>query len=133
MAQRFRECTQFVPVDVETCVKTYTKAIEDGYGAIFGFRQSWGDLVGALACVKGPDLHFPRMLAVETFWYVLPESHGFGIGKQLFSAFRAWAKDEKCDFTAMIHLVDSYPDSLEDFYIRSGYKLVEKHYLKAVE
>lgn len=131
MAKHFRECTEFIPVDVETCVETYTKAIRAGTGAIFGYRLI-DEIAGALACIKGNDLHFPRSMAVETFWYVPPQYGHLGIGPQLFKAFEEWAKEQKCDYTAMIHLADSYPDSLERWYIRKGYKLAEKHYIKAV-
>lgn len=132
MAQRFRERTEFVSVDVETCVNTYTNLIKNGSGAIFAYRDQ-DDLVGALACLKGPDLHFPRMLAIETFWYVLPKYESKGIGKELLESFENWAKEEKCDYTAMIHLADSYPESLEKLYKHRGYKLAEKHYIKRVE
>jgi GNAT superfamily N-acetyltransferase len=131
MAQAFRECTQFILVDVETCVSTYSTAIKNGSGAIF-FCRLEGEIVGAIACLKGPDLHYPRMLAIETFWYVKPDCGHMGVGKLLLNAFEQWAVDEKCDYTAMIHLADSYPDSLEALYARRGYKLAEKHYIKAV-
>jgi GNAT superfamily N-acetyltransferase len=131
MAQRFRECTDFILVDVETCVATYEAVISRGTGAVFGYLLD-GQIVGALACIKAQDLHFPRMMAVETFWYVSPEHGSKGIGKSLFERFEEWAKEEKCDYTAMIHLADSYPETLEALYTRRGYKLTEKHYMKEV-
>ena len=39
-SQHFRNETDFVPVDVETCVKSYTTAIQKGYGAMFAFRNN---------------------------------------------------------------------------------------------
>jgi GNAT superfamily N-acetyltransferase len=129
MATRFEECTNHVLVDVDHSVKNYTRFITEGIGAMFGVRID-GEVVGGLGCIKSYDLHYPRMLAVETFWFVLPEHRGFGM--QLWEEFEKWAKEEKCDYMAMIHLSDSSPEILERLYVRKGYELIEKHYLKKV-
>ncbi len=68
------------------------------------------------------------MIAVETFWFVAPEHRGIGI--RLFNAFEKWAKDNQCSKTAMIHLTDSMPERLEQLYLKRGYRLIEKHYVK---
>jgi GNAT superfamily N-acetyltransferase len=127
--KRFEDCTAQVVVDTPTWLKTYEHLITEGRGAMF---KAWvGDKVaGALGCIKGPDLHSPRLIAIETFWWVAPEYGGKGIGKKLLDAFEQWAKDENCDDVAMVHLSDSYPESLEQLYIRRGYALAEKHYVK---
>lgn len=130
MAKRFEECTEHVPVDVEYAIKKYTSIISQGIGAMFGYKV--GDkIVGGLGCIKGDDLHYPRSIAIETFWFVLPEYRGCGM--ELLKAFDEWAKEEGCDYQAMIHLSDSMPDTLEKLYKFKGYKLVEKHYVKAVK
>jgi hypothetical protein len=50
----------------------------------------------------------------------------------LLEFFEDWAKNNGCDAIAMIYLSDSMPDSLEQLYIRRGFKLVEKHFVKEV-
>jgi GNAT superfamily N-acetyltransferase len=60
----------------------------------------------------------------------LPEYRGGG--KELMFAFEKKAKELGCQRTAMIHMVDSMPDILENFYLKNGYKLIEKHYVKEI-
>jgi GNAT superfamily N-acetyltransferase len=69
-------------------------------------------------------------MAVEAFWFVGPTYRG--IGKLLFEAFEAEAKRLGCQKLAMIHMVDSYPDTLKIFYEKQGYHLAELHYVKEV-
>jgi GNAT superfamily N-acetyltransferase len=129
--QIFRDCTKIILVDVETCVNTYANLINSGRGAMFGYKIE-DKIVGGLGCIKGDDLHYSRTIAIETFWFVLPEARKFGIGIELLNTFESWAKEEKCNYTAMIHLSDSYPEILENLYIQRGYNLAEKHYLRKV-
>jgi GNAT superfamily N-acetyltransferase len=85
---------------------------------------------GAIGFIISKDFHEDTKIAIETFWFVDPTYRG--IGKELFNVFEATAKSMGCKKLAMIHLADSYPDSLEAFYLKNGYKLLEKHYVKAV-
>lgn len=128
---RFESCTEHVKVDVDHATKTYERIVKSGMGAMLVLFGEDGAIQGGLGCIKAPDLHFPRMIAVETFWYVGEEFRGKGI--LLFLAFEEWAKRNGCDACAMIHLSDSYPASLEKFYTRNGYKLVESHYVKELK
>lgn len=125
----FETVTSHVKVDPEYAGAKYKKMIEDGLAKMFILEED-GLMIGGLGCVKGEDLHFPRKIAVETYWYVAP-GH-IGGGKKLLSHFENWAKENGCNAVAMVHLVDSMPDSLESFYQHMGYTLIEKHYLKAV-
>jgi hypothetical protein len=129
MAQSIRSCSEFSLTDVETCVKSYTSFISSGIGVMLYIEDN-GEVIGAIAGLKAPDIHFPRVIAIETFWYVTPEHSGIGL--RLWKAFEDWGKGNGCSHIAMIHLADSYPESLEKWYIRRGYKLMEKHYIKAV-
>lgn len=129
--KQFESCTEHVKVDVDHGTKTYERIVKSGMGAMLVlFDDATGEIRGGLGCVKAPDLAYPRMIAVETFWFVAPEHRGQGL--LLFNAFETWAKRNGCDACAMIHLSDSYPESLEKFYTRSGYKLVEKHYIREI-
>ena len=125
----FETVTTHVKVDPEYSGAKYKKMIEDGIAKMFILEEN-GKMIGGLGCVKGADLHFPRTIAVETYWYVDQNHSGEGI--KLLKHFEDWAKNNNCDAVAMVHLVDSYPDSLERLYIRRGYELVEKHYIKGV-
>lgn len=129
MASHFSEHTDHVLVDVNHATTMYTGFIGSGEGVMF-YMEKDGEITGGIGGICAPDLHHPRVIAVETFWFVLPEHRGGGI--KLLERFELWAKDKKCDLVALIHLSDSYPDILEKIYLRRGYSLVEKHYLKEV-
>ena len=127
--KQFESCTKHVKVDVEHGVKTYERIIRSGMGAMLVLFDDAGiEIRGGLGCIKAPDLAYPRMIAVETFWFVAPGHRGKGLS--LFHAFEEWAIKNGCDACAMIHLADSYPEALERLYVRNGYELVEKHFVK---
>ncbi|MFZ2950891.1 MAG: GNAT family N-acetyltransferase [Desulfuromonadaceae bacterium] len=130
MAADFANHTGHVIVDPDHATKTYQRMIRSGAAVVFALMV--GDkVVGGLGGIKGPDLHHPRIVAVETFWFVLPEFRGKGL--RLFAAFENWAVEKKCDAVAMVHLTDSQPEILEKLYRRKGYELIEKHYLKVLK
>jgi GNAT superfamily N-acetyltransferase len=130
--QEFEKDSQFVKIDPVYAAKTYKNLIETGRGQVFLLCKEDGEVQGALGCIKGPDLHNGEMVAVETFWYVLPEYRGDFGSIQLFLAFEKWAKDQGCVRKAMIHMIDSHPKQLQRLYERRGYKLIEQHYEKEV-
>lgn len=124
---RFERATAHVKVNVDHTTGTYTRLMETGT-AVFLVLEENDQMIGGLGAIKFPDLHSGEMTAVETFWFVTPESRGKGL--LLFEAFEKWARREGCKKAAMIHLADSYPEILEKLYKRKGYQLVEKHYVR---
>jgi len=130
LCKKFEQATSHVTVDIEHSIKSYTRFIESGIGTMLLLKKD-GEIIGGLGCLKYPDLHSGELTAVETFWFVDPQHRGKGL--KLFDAFEAWADKHGCVNKAMIHMVDSYPDILEKLYIRKGYKLIEKHYVKRKE
>ena len=129
MASNFEDHSSHVKVDPDHTVKVYGELVKSGVGVVFVIVKD-GAVVGGIGGLKGPDLHYPRTIAVETFWFVLPEHRGEGL--KLLAEFERWAVEKKCDCVAMIHLSDSHPKVLEKIYKRKGYHLVENHYLKVL-
>jgi len=129
MAKHFEGCTEHVPVDIEHSIRKYEELFDRGIGHMFGVKVR-DIVVGGLGCIKAEDLHFPRTMMIETFWFVLPEYRG--IGAKLLDMFDDLAMEERCDGKALIHLSDSFPEILETLYVQRGYKLVEKHYVKMI-
>ena len=125
----FEGATNFVKVDSDYTFKRYMKLMEDGICRIF-IAEEGENLQGAIGFIISSDLHDGAKTAIETFWFVHPDYKG--IGKELFNTFEIDAKCMGCTKLAMIHLSDSYPESLQRFYIRNGYKLLEKHYVKEI-
>lgn len=127
--KQFERETKFVTVDVEYATNRYIEMIDSGLVNVFVAEKD-DTLLGALGFMKAPDLHNGEMIAVETFWFVAPEHRGIGV--HLLNAFEKWAEENECDKTAMVHLEDSMPKSLEKFYLKRGYYLAERHYLRWV-
>lgn len=121
--------SKFVTTHEEYTNNKYITMIEEGIAHVLVIDDD-GVIKGALGFIVAPDLHEDVTVAVETFWFVLPEYRGGG--KELMFAFEKMAKELGCKRTAMIHMVDSMPDTLETFYQKNGYKLIEKHYTKEI-
>jgi len=129
LCKAFEQATEHVEVDIDHSVASYTSFIKNGIGAMLLLKHA-GTIIGGLGCLKYPDLHSGKLTAVETFWFVTPDHRGRGL--MLLDAFESWGKRHGCKKLAMVHMVDSYPGILEKLYIRKGYKLIEKHYVKEV-
>jgi len=114
----------------EYAIKQVEDLITSEYGAVLLSVGDDGVIQGGLCALKGRDRHDGTLYAVEDFFFVHPQYRKEGIGVSLLKAFEAWAKAEGCQKTAMIHLVDSYPDVLKKFYEGMGYRLMELHYVK---
>ena len=109
--------------------KAWEGFMSSGIGVIFLIEES-GEILGGIGGVKFPEPLTGDMTAVEMFWYVKPCHRQSLDGVKLLKCFERWAKAEKCKKVAMIHLMCSMPAKLEDFYIKNGYELIEKHYQK---
>ena len=130
LAEEFYSSSEFLKgFDKEVSRKSWTNFIAGGTGAIFAIKE--GDAFhGMLGVVKFPDINTGDMTACEMFWFVSEKHRGKGL--LLVSAFEEWAKEEGCRKVAIGHLADSMPDSLEKLYVRMGYTLSEKTYIKEV-
>ena len=125
--KQFEQASAQVKVDVEYTFKKYYSMMEKGMAHIL-IAEEEGEILGAIGFIVGPDLHEEKKVAVETFWFVAPEHRG--IGAHLFYAFEKRATELGCKRKAMVHMVDSYPESLKAFYEKNGYHLAECHYIK---
>jgi len=130
LSYEFSNESEFVEVDPVYAAANYDRMSEGGYGGMLALVDD-GVVLGGLGYVIAPDLHFPRKMAVETFWYIRPENRGGGL--RLLHAFEKLAADLKCDAVAMIHMVDSHPEALEKLYIHRDYRMMEKHYVKQLK
>lgn len=83
-----------------------------------------------LGAAISPSLYSKDRVATEVFWWVNPEFRKEGIGNELLSAFEYWAKQiAKADMIA----VSTLNDSVEELYLKKGYKAVEKTYMKVID
>jgi GNAT superfamily N-acetyltransferase len=127
--KEFETCTDHVKVDVNYTTGRYVPMVKSGTCAIFMLKDG-NKVCGAIGGIKAEELHCGEMIAVETFWFVSPAHRGQGL--RLLELFEEWARVEKCEKVAMIHLQDSMPETLKKLYERRGYRLIESHYVREV-
>lgn len=125
--KQFEKASEFVTVDVDHATKTYERMIDDGIAVVMVIEDNDG-IVGSLGFIMSYDLHSGEKTFVETFWFTDPAKRGYGL--KLLNAYERFSIEHGAVKLAMIHMMDSYPDSLERLYSRRGYKLIEKHYVK---
>lgn len=111
-------------------VKKWNEILDGGTGVILAsFKEN--TITGAIGAVLTQHLFSSKMMAVECFWYVLPEHRGDGI--RLLKAFEEWAVKAGAELLAMIHLLSLQPEKLGSLYRRMGYHPVEVNYLKEIQ
>lgn len=74
-----------------------------------------------------PFMYGPYIVATELGWYVRPDFRKLGLGKDLLSAFEYWAKEVA---GASLINMGSIDDSVGDYYLKKGYSLSERAYIK---
>lgn len=126
----FEEASSMVKVDVQYAHDRYQEFLESGMCKVYYAETDDGQIQGSIGFLISKDLHDGKKIAIETFWFVDPTYKG--LGKELFKKFEEEAKNLGCEKLAMIHMVDSYPDTLKVFYERQGYRLLEMHYIKEI-
>ena len=110
-------------------VATWKKLISTGVGVVFVLIGESGPQ-GFLGAVTYPDLFNGDKVAVENYWFVLPEFRGRGI--LLLNEFERWAKAEGCKRVSMVHLQRLQPDRLKELYESRGYQHIESAYVKSL-
>lgn len=121
--------SKHIKVDVAYAQQAYQKLVDSGICTVFGMRKN-GVIVGGLAGLIFPDINNGQKTAVECFWFVNKADRGHGT--LLLNVFEQWATNCKCQKLALIHLEDSFSETLKKLYSRRGYKLVESHYIKEI-
>lgn len=107
----------------------WTTVIGAKLGKILAVREG-GKLVAALGMATTLDPNSGLLMALEQFWYVMPTHRKTRVGLDLFSAFEKAGKEMGAKRLVMVHLANLTPESLQAFYERHGYKLVEQTFWK---
>ena len=116
----------FMPVVFK---QSWTTFLSSGLGVLFLLKNDNG-IHGMLGGMKYPDPNSGELIATEFFWFVNPEKRGQGL--KLLKAFESWAKEQECKKIIMVHLADLMPDRIKQIYEKSGYEMLETHYVKEV-
>ena len=126
----FEDASSMIKVDVQYAHDSYQKLLDRGVCKIYYAETDSRQIQGTIGFIITNDLHDGKKMAIEAFWFVDPKYRG--LGKKLFDRFEKEAKKLGCKKLGMVHMVDSYPDTLKKFYENSGYKLLEMHYIKEI-
>lgn len=126
----FEEATKKVVVNIEYATEVFQNLYKSGMLTMLRLLEDDDTPIGGLAYIITPDCYTGDMLGVELYWFVFSDKRGYG--HKLVDAFEKSAKSKGCNKVAMIHLVDSFPDTLKAFYEKRGYSLVELHYVKEI-
>ncbi len=123
---------KFSAAHFQRCWETY---LDQGIGAVFGlFRDGCypdpeaGKIEGALGAILFPSPFGGELMAVEQFWYMLPDCRGNGL--KLLREFERWAIAAGAEHACMIHLIGLQPEALGQLYERRGYRKIEVNYIK---
>ena len=130
LAEQFFSESMFLKgFDKETARRSWSGFINSGIGVIFGLKGIDG-FHGMLGALRVPDVHTGELIASELFWFVDKNKRGKGL--LLLKAYEEWAKVGGCKRIAIGHLEDLTPRKLELLYVKMGYTLSEKTYMKEV-
>jgi len=88
-----------------------------------------GKIIGV---ISGTITNFPmndKRVYQEAIWFMSQNYRRYGLF--LLKELERYAKNVwNCSQLIMIHMSNSKADKLESFYLRSGFRLLEKHYIK---
>lgn len=110
--------------DEESMRGEFHRMMEDGLLLIA--EENGIHLGGVGAAVTPFFINQNLKIAGERFWWVEPNERAQGVGKALFEAIFAAAKEAGCDFLMMLSLADS----VSQLYKRLGFTEVEHIYLR---
>lgn len=99
-------------------------------GDIIVNEDESGRITAALGAAYVPDGFSGQPVALEQFWYVLPEFRKTRAGLNVFFAFENTARFRQVKRIVMVHLAALAPEKMQAFYESQGYRMVEQTFWK---
>jgi len=128
LAKAFYASSRFLRgLDMGRAIAAWAEFIKSGCGTIFAMFHL-DMVIGAIGCIRYPDIYSGEPIATEFFWYVFPQHRGQGLN--LYYRFEQWARDTGCRQIRMAHLCDVMPDGMSVLYRELGYEPMETNYVK---
>ena len=116
--------------DMGKFVDLWTKILSQEIGVIFVLVEG-EEIIGAIGSMCHSDAYSQQLIAMEMFWYVLPEHRGPGM--KLYRAYENWAREKGCNKIRMTYLCDLMPEGLKTLYEDLGYYPIEVNYQKELK
>lgn len=86
--------------------------------------------LGGVGALRTPVFMSKSVLAMERFWWVVPDQRAYGVGKALLFAFEKAAKEAGCTHVAMIALENADLPKVSALYQKAGYAPSEHTFMK---
>lgn len=117
-----------MPATDDSMLLTLSNLIEGGGLFVVG-----DPVYGMAAAIAYPQyFNTSRVAAQELFWWVDENARGSGAGRELMRALESWARDKGADTMMMVALDDLNGDAVAKMYANSGYKPLERNFVKAL-
>jgi len=101
-------------------------------GIVLSLVDDEGRVKGAIGGAIYDDYISGDVSCTEAFWFVGKEYRGTG-GLRLLKEFEKEANARGASRIWMVHLLSLNSEKMERYYLRSGYELKEKFYLKELK
>jgi len=101
-------------------------------GIVLSLVDDDGRVRGTIGGAIYDDYISGDISCTEAFWFVDKKHRGTG-GLKLFKLFEKEAKAKGASRIWMVHLLSLNSEKMERYYLRSGYELKEKFYLKELK
>lgn len=111
----------------EVFVSSWEKILATGAGRIFVLDRDM-EFCGALGALIFPDMNDGAKVAMELFWYVMPQHRGHGL--MLMEAFEDWGRANAISRSIIAHFLTINPEAMGKLYRRKGYRAIETNYVK---
>lgn len=122
-----REAKYPTKVNSKFIIDNFTPTINNP-NYFFKVADDDGEVVGFLVGTISTNLFSPDVVGSELGWFILPEFRDGRTGLKMQRMFEDWCKEKNAKLIAM---ADIDPlQSLDKFYTRKGFILMEKTYVK---
>lgn len=119
-----------IPYDVPSMIQTFTEM--DAQGLLL-IAEEDGRIVGGVGGQMGPlFLNRNYLAGCERFWWLDPTKRNSRAGLLMLNGIEQAAAKAGCHYWMMISLDASDAERAEKIYVRTGYKPVERVFLKKV-
>jgi len=128
-AEAFMKETPFsdIPFEPLSTAAMLTECVEAGLCFV---ADQDGLHIGGIGAVHSVlPLNNNIEVAVERFWWIVPDDRARGVGVQLLTALRDAAKSIGCDRLIMVALVNDNLPLVEKSYLRFGLQAAERTYM----
>lgn len=124
--------SELIPFDPEGTAAFLRSAIENG-NFLAVYAEVDGEPVGVASAAIYPMYFNPNELAAqEMWWWINPAHRGGGAARGMFKTLENWAKTNGATALFMVALHDSNVDRMGKLYARSGYKPMERTFVKGL-